>query len=393
MVDPSIYLTLYRRVLYFEWILLSLCALGEYVAWQFAPPDPTAPSNQVALILIAVFACLSFVVPTRQPYWDKVCFLFLQIVILTGAAALGLPRFVFPLYAVVLAKACLILDRGGLLIIGWAAFLSQVAYASYKLVLKQPQLIAGGWSLKTFITLFAGSILMTYGAIMVMVLVALLTLALVAEQRSRLRAEQLSREVEQLARELERTQIARDIHDSLGHTLTSLNIQLDVARKFAQVDPARSGEAVELAKELASQTLTDVRMAVQSIRKADFDFRAELEALLDRIKRSQTLEIDCRLDIPAIPSTTGYQLYRVIQECLTNVLKHAEASKVSIELKHTGEHVQVSIADDGRGLGENTDGRGFGLKGIKERVEGMHGSVSLSGEGERGTRIEVTIPL
>src|SRR4029450_11420868 len=191
--------------------------------------------------------------------------------------------------------------------------------------------------------LFVGSVLMTYGVIVIMVLVALLTLALAAEQRSRLKAESLSKEVEQLATQLERTRIAREIHDSLGHTLTSLNIQLEVARKFSQVDSARSAEALQPAKELASQTLTDMRMAVQSIRQADFNFEQELESLVDRIRRSQTLEIDCKLDLPSLPLTTSYQLYRVIQECLTNVLKHAEASKVGIELSHKTGQVEVSI--------------------------------------------------
>ena len=389
----SIYHSLYRRVIYFEWVLLSLCAAGEFVAWQFAPPDPAAPSNQVSLILVLIVGGLSFVVPLRHAYWDKVCFLLVELALLTGAAALGLPRFVFPLYAVTIAKACLILDRRGIAIIGIVAFLSQIAYAGYKLTLKQPELLAAGWNVKAVITLIVGPVLMTYGVIVIMVLVALLTLALAAEQRSRLKAESLSKEVEQLATQLERTRIAREIHDSLGHTLTSLNIQLEVARKFSQVDPARSAEALQLAKELASQTLTDVRMAVQSIRQADFNFQQELESLVDRIRRSQTLDIDCKLDLPALPPTTSYQLYRVIQECLTNVLKHAEASKVGIELSHSTGQVEVSISDNGHGLGDNADHRGFGIKGIKERVESMHGSVTLSTEAEQGTRIQVVIPL
>lgn len=383
---------LFRKVLYFEWILLAFCALGELIAWKYGPPDPAAPNLIVSVIMVCIVGLLSFFVPVRSGYWDKICFLFLELVLLSGAAGAGLARLTFPLFMVVIAKACLILDTRGIVITGIAGFLAQVGYGSYKMLISNVSLQENPWDIENIITIFFGSLLLTYAAIVLMILVGMLTLALVAAQKSKHEAELLSNEVELLAVELERTRIAREIHDSLGHTLTSLNIQLEVARKFQGRDAQRAAEALETAKQLAEQSLKDVRTAVHSIRTEDFDFKRSVESLLEDARNSQELEVRLSIDLPEISPAIGYQLYRVIQECITNVLKHANANQVKVVLKHDDKNIEIEVSDNGRGWDQQKDTKGFGIKGMRERVESLHGTVSIVSQPDKGTLCQMSIP-
>lgn len=384
---------LLRKVVYFEWILIVISALTEYTALTFAKPDPEAPNLMTSLIFLFIVFLLSFVNPVRSSYWDRMCFLLLEIVTITGSAASGISRFVFPIYMVSVAKACLILDRPGQLVIFTAAILSQFLNGCFKCYIITEWVQRSPFYIGSIMTMGAWSMVNNYTVISMMVLVVILTLTLVNEQKARLEAERLSKEVENLATELERTRIAQEIHDSLGHTLTSLNIQLEVARKFAERDQKRSHEALELAKQLASQSLTDVRTAIQSIRHPDFDLKEAVNSLAKQIRQSQTLEITVDINVPDLNSAISYQLFRIIQECLTNVMKHAEATEVKVQLNHDGKKIALSVSDNGKGLATQGKSQGFGIRGMQERVESMHGTVEIQSQAGQGTSLQVVIPI
>lgn len=386
---------LHRKVTYFEWILIVICGLAEYVFLSFAHPSPSAPNLVISLIFLLIVFLLSFVIPARSTYWDRMCFLFLEIVLLTGCSASGLSRVVAPLYMVSVAKSCLLLDRTGQAIIFVTALLTNFANGCFKAYIMMPQIQANPFSLGSIFSLIGASFVENYATFAMIVLVEILTLTLVSEQKARLEAERLSKEVESLATELERTRIAQEIHDSLGHTLTTLNIQLEVARKFAERDQKRSSEALELAKQLASQSLTDVRTAIQSIRQPDFDLSESINTLAKQINQSQSLKIllDISEDNKEIPKAIGYQLFRIAQECLTNVMKHAEATEVKVELKADSKKIELRVSDNGKGLPENLKLNGFGIRGMQERVESMHGNLDIQSSPGGGTRLQVSIPL
>lgn len=392
---------LLRKVVYFEWVLIVICALGEYAALTYLAPNSGSPAIlkqplanwTVSLIFLFLVFLLSFVNPARSSYWDRMCFLFLEIVSITGGAVSGISSSVFPLYMVSVAKACLILDRPGQVIIFVAALITQIANACFKFYLMTPWVQHDPFSLAAVLSMILEALVDNYAAISMMVLVGIVTVTLVAEQKARLDAERLSKEVEDLATELERTRIAREIHDSLGHTLTSLNIQLDVARKFAERDQKRSHEALETAKQLASQSLTDVRTAIQSIRHGNFDLKEAVNSLAKQMQQAQTLEIGVDITAQDISSAVGYQLFRIIQECLTNVMKHAEASKVSVLLRHDGKKIELHVSDNGKGLSPQSKSGGFGIKGMQERVESMHGTVEIQSQPGQGTSLQVVIPV
>lgn len=388
---------LLKKIIYLEWILLGIALAGHLIVQFMVSPTKyadEAPNVVISMIFLLVVFLLSFVKPVRSTYWDRMCFLFLEIVLLTGSAATGLPRFMFPLYMISVAKGCLLLDRRGVVVIFVASFLAQIAYGSFKVYLKDLQpLHLNPYTISAGIQMVLGSLVSCYAALALMVLIGTLTSKLVSEQKLRMESERLSNEVEKLATELERTRIAREIHDSLGHTLTSMNIQIEVARKFFDRDQTRAREALDLGKQLASQSLTDVRMAVQSIRNPDFRFKDAVHALTAQIQQTEALQVKVHLDAPELSSATGYQLYRIIQECLTNVLKHAKATEARVELTHSGKNLELRVSDNGVGLQKSSNGGGFGIRGMQERVESLHGTVTIDSEPEKGTKLQVIIPL
>jgi len=391
---------LLRKVVYFEWILIVICAMGEYaVLSQDVQHNSPAILNHplanwtVSLIFMFLVFLLSFVNPARSSYWDRMCFLFLEIVSITGGAVSGFSKFVFPIYMVSVAKASLILDRPGQVIIFVTALITQLANGCFQYYLINTWVQKNPLYIGAIFGMLAASLIDNYAAITMMVLVGIVTVTLVAEQKARLDAERLSREVKNLATELERTRIAQEIHDSLGHTLTSLNIQLEVARKFSDRDAKRSHDALETAKQLASQSLTDVRTAIQSIRHPDFDLAEAVNSLAKNMQQNQTLEITVDINSQDISAAVGYQLFRIIQECLTNVMKHAEASEVKVKLRRNGKRIELCVADNGKGLPGVSKSGGFGIKGMQERVESMHGTVEIESQPGQGTSLQVIIPL
>ena len=390
---------LLKKIIYLEWILLLVAVAGHLIVFLFAGKgtyEQEAPNLVISMIFLLVVFLLSFVKPIRSTYWDRMCFLFLEIVLLTGSAATGLPRFMFPLYMISVAKGCLLLDRRGVIIIFAGSFLAQIAYGTFKVYLKDlapPWHHANPYTFASLSHMFLGSLVFNYAALALMVLIGTLTSKLVSEQQLRMESERLGREVEKLATELERTRIAREIHDSLGHTLTSMNIQIEVARKFFERDQARATEALDIAKQLASQSLTDVRMAVQSIRNPDFNFKDAVHALSAQIQQTEALQVKVHLEAPDMNSATRYQLYRIIQECLTNVMKHACATEARVELKHDGINLELNVSDNGVGLQQSNHAGGFGIRGMQERVESLHGTVTIHSQPDKGTRLQVIIPL
>jgi signal transduction histidine kinase len=216
---------------------------------------------------------------------------------------------------------------------------------------------------------------------------------LAAEQKSRAEAERLAAEVQELAVTLERTRIARDIHDSLGHTLTSLNIQLDVARKLQERDPEKARESLIAAKALASQSLSDVRAVVHSIREAEFDFNEALDLLIAKTKQSDALNIKLECDVATVPSPLAHHFFCIVQECLTNVQRHAHATMVAIKLKKEANNLLLVINDNGCGFSYGDLSPGFGIKGMRERAESMGGTLAVETEKAQGTTVSVRVPL
>ncbi len=211
-----------------------------------------------------------------------------------------------------------------------------------------------------------------------------------------------SEQVEELATAKERNRLAREIHDSLGHYLTVINVQLEAARLLLEGGPPADGTgtgraltALSKAQSLAQEGLTDVRRSVAALRAGPNDNRPlpdSLRALADEA-RSAGIVAHCEVRGPARPlsAQTELTLYRAAQEALTNVRKHARASKVQVTLDYGApEHVRLVVEDNGIGSAAPTGG--FGLLGLRERVQLLGGSVSTRTAVGEGFRLEGEAP-
>jgi signal transduction histidine kinase len=211
------------------------------------------------------------------------------------------------------------------------------------------------------------------------------------EQRSRLRAEVLTQEMETLATELERKRISRDIHDGLGHTLTTLDIQLELAQKLRVRDPQQALEAIDQAKILTTQCLQDVRLALRNIRQEPFDLNQALLVLTDRLRPS--LNIHVQLDLPLLPVQPSHQLYCILQEGLINIQKHAVAQEVFLRGWYDADNLWVQLQDDGRGFEATEIGQGLGLRSMSERAQLLGGRLEVQSSHTQGTCLDLSIPL
>ena len=199
------------------------------------------------------------------------------------------------------------------------------------------------------------------------------------------------------AQELERRRLALELHDQTGQDLTSIILGLRA------IEAAPSAEQrAELTAEVrarAVQTLQDVRrLAVELRPKAldDFGLDAALERLVDGLKRHTGIEVDLDLRLPGerLPDDVETTLYRVVQEALTNVVKHAQARRVTVTLARDDGGVRLSVVDDGRGFaGEDGRDDGIGLRGMRERLELVAGRLEITGEPGRGTTVTAEVPL
>ena len=199
------------------------------------------------------------------------------------------------------------------------------------------------------------------------------------------------------AQELERRRLARELHDETGQALTSILLKLKSIDD--EDDPARLAGATAELRELVVATLQDVRaLAVELRPKAldDFGLVSALERLVETFREQTGIEVDLepRLGADRLPQEIETTLYRITQEALTNVVKHARASRVSIVLTRRDGAVSAVIEDDGRGIESGDQTRdGLGLVGMKERVALVGGRLVVESTAGGGTTLSIEVPI
>ncbi|HLU31728.1 MAG TPA: sensor histidine kinase [Acidimicrobiia bacterium] len=194
----------------------------------------------------------------------------------------------------------------------------------------------------------------------------------------------------------ERERMAREIHDTIAQGLIGIITQLETGRVLD--DPAEVGRRIDNATHLARESLEEARRSVNALRPADLEERGLPTALGDTVVRWSQLN-----HIPAEMSVTGetqdlhpeteVTLLRVAQEALSNVAKHADARQVRVTLSYMEDMVNLDVKDDGRGFDPVSRNGGFGLTAMRQRVDGLGGSLSVeSGDGS-GTAMSVALPI
>ncbi len=242
-----------------------------------------------------------------------------------------------------------------------------------------------------------------------LVFVVVFTQLTVDQARARREVERLAQELEQantqlreyavqaeeLAISRERNRLAREIHDGLGHYLTAIHMQIQAAQAVMQVDQPRSTELLDKARSLTKSALEDVRQSVATLRTSPEQNRPLVELvkglLTDILSGDLKTELKISGNLRPMNPQVELTCFRVVQEGLNNVRKHAHASQVLVHLDYSqGDKLQLSIIDDGIGS-EDLQG-GFGLIGLKERVHLVDGEIDVTSAPGQGFRLMIEVP-
>jgi len=201
-------------------------------------------------------------------------------------------------------------------------------------------------------------------------------------------------------REAERTRIARELHDELGQALTALKMDVDLLSGTIPPDRADLAERTEAMRELLDATVTTTRRISADLRPLvldDLGLGAAAEWLAQGF--AQRTQIACDLAVDAACAQLGEPhasaLFRILQESLTNVARHARATRVRVTLERVGDDAVLTVTDDGVGMdpAARPGPRSFGLRGIGERVMLLGGEVGIASRPDAGTTIVARIPL
>jgi signal transduction histidine kinase len=251
--------------------------------------------------------------------------------------------------------------------------------------------------------------ILTFNAVLVfgvaLLFVMLLINALLEERKSRAelmvaheQLRQYSLRIEDQSALQERNRIAREIHDSLGHTLTAQSIQLDSASLLLKSDDLEQAKTfLTEAKLLCKQALQEVRQSVSTLRNHPLQ-RKSLEIVVRELaKEFQTttailpvvqIQVNC-----AIPPEVISAVYRILQEALTNITRHSKATEVTIQVFTQSLTLHLLVMDNGKGFDPEQNQTGFGLQGMRERTATLGGKFTLGSRPEAGCSITIQIPL
>ncbi|BAY49171.1 integral membrane sensor signal transduction histidine kinase [Scytonema sp. HK-05] len=385
-----------RTLQYVEWTLLVVYFFLMIVN---RPEDIYASQvipTYVILASLSISTLLSFLFPINRPIWQRRAYILLEILPIMSARAVNW-RLDILLY-LVLTKSCFLLRRKEIVItaiatgilwnVVWLGTLSSRIEFDRAHVAER---IARLYDVNSMI--IRNIINDTSSYLAASTFVILFAFVIIAEQKSRQKAEVLTQQVETLAATLERTRIAREIHDSLGHSLTTLDVQLELAQKLYQRDPIQAAKSLDIAKDLTNQCLTEVRRSVQTMRQTNFNLNEALSTLVEQVGRNQAFVIQLDVQLPQLPVQTSHQLYCIVQEGLTNIQKHASATVVSLKGYQTSNAIILKLTDNGQGFEASAPHTGFGLRGMHERVHILGGELKIKSSLGEGTQIQAIIPL
>ena len=204
---------------------------------------------------------------------------------------------------------------------------------------------------------------------------------------------------EKLAQTQERNRLARELHDTLAHTLSSTSVQLEAVKALYDRDPNQ-------AKILLSQTLENTKSGLAETRRALVDLRtSELEAygLTQAIHNLGTsaaerggFNVNFNLDkgLDVLPDDVSHSIYRTVQEAFENILRHSNASQASVELFTEEDQIRLVIQDNGKGFKtEKIKKDRLGIRGMRERIEMLGGTFDINSEPNKGTEIEIRLEM
>lgn len=203
----------------------------------------------------------------------------------------------------------------------------------------------------------------------------------------------------QTIREEERTHIARELHDDLGQLLATLRLDLTLLQQHADAYQP-SAAILRNMDQLIVTAIASLRRIAGNLRPRALDeggLYFALHSLRNDFIQRHAVDLELLADENELILDDAHStaIYRIVQESLTNIARHAQARKVTVALQRIGAQLTIYIQDDGRGIADSDMAKAasFGLLGMRERVWGLHGDISISGNDGAGTRIDIVLPL
>jgi signal transduction histidine kinase len=368
--------------------LLVLVAMVETVARRDAPNAPLAPLwfalLALAILVVAVVARHRFPFAGPAAYW----------VLAAGIAFIDWSLLAFPvsLFAVGLAVSFLLGNQRdarkagiglAVVLIGASVVVFRIPDSTVAELIFIPLEFAISW--------LAGFVLR--GSVERAETAEELTVRLERERE----ANALRAVVE------ERTRIARELHDIVGHSVSVMTVQASGVRRRLRPEQEEEHEALLAVERTGREALAEMRRVVGALRDpedapalAPQPSLSRVEALVDHA-RETGLPVDLDIEGEPVPLPAGVDLtaYRLVQEGLTNAIKHAAARHADVRVRYDGDHVEIEVSDDGRGgsVDAATNGGGHGLVGIRERVSIFGGELEAGPRAEGGFRLRARLPV
>lgn len=324
----------------------------------------------------------------------------IEIGLIFYGTTLGYLHILPTLYLIVLIRSCFLFEAHGRWIVAGLSLMLFLVHQVQYINTITPLMIPDVQQQRIWMHQVAEVLMFGLGLFFVSQLVAtLLTERKMQEQlnSTHQQLQQYALKIEDLAAVQERNRIAREIHDSLGHALTTMNVQLQTAVKLWQYDPSQAKPFLEQAQRLGTLAMKEVRHSVHALR-ADAQTEEPLEQSLATLAEdfcqgtgvAVTTQISLQTVLPARLKKT---IYRVAQEALTNICKHARASAVQLHLHQTSDRVCLTISDNGRGFQLQSHATGFGLHSMRERVTALDGTFHIETALGSGCRIQIELPV
>lgn len=351
------------------------------------------------ILVLSILSVMAAFLPNGKLFY-KLGYVAIEIGLIFYGATLGYLHVLPTLYLIVLIQSCFLFKTP----IRWAiAGLSFFLFLVHQIRYVQDitLLVAVEDRHLFWMHLIAETLMFGLGLFFVLKLISTLLSERQAKEQLAAAHEQLKQyalQIEELAAVQERNHIAREIHDSLGHTLTAQNIQLQTAVKLWQRSPEQAQPFLEQAQRLAAAAMQEVRRSVRALRE---DTREQpplpdaIASLVDDFQQGTGVTVSTQINLcHCVPPSQIKILYRTVQEALTNISKHAQATQVEIRVNTTPNRVTLVVEDNGRGFNPNpVESSGFGLQGMRERVATAGGMLQLETEPGAGCRITVELSL
>ena len=409
----------FRLLLYLEWILLGIALLTAF-SGRIPHPHHHGESQPVwfsllAIICIFLLIYMGLKLPRNSKFIQQ-AYIFSGF-ILSWVTALSIgngERTLAVLLLVIVIRGCLLFSWGGRILVAVLAYASFLTVQIMSLMRISPWGMTLGRPLPRILRrlppdelrrvlfglAFNSALLFAF----VLAFVLLLVGAVLAEYESRTKLIQANRRLREYALKIEnqatleeRNRIAREIHDSVGHYLTAQSIQLENTSIFLAEDGLKAANHLAKARQLGKDALANIRASVATLRQNPVQMRsleAAIEELITEFRLNTDIAIDAEIKIiSTLPTEVNTTLYRIVQEALTNITKHSQATKVKLSLKQTAEGVILSVQDNGCGFNRHDNTTGFGLQGMEERTAALGGRFRINSSVSQGCQVLTEIPL